>query len=163
MFSAGSSKPSNDRTSTKPKLNKLSNKVKSQERTLNIIDSNITDYSIKSHQCSEKIKQLQNELNDCKKALKDAQNKRGMMKEKCANLEKKHEGIAQQKIQTNNEIATILKLVDPLKELAAVQKMSVDVQKEMVASTREMAKILESLKTAQLSYKQQLDGELLVH
>ena len=68
-----------------------------------------------------------------------------------------------QKNQTNDEIASVLKLVDSLKELADVQKMSVEVQKEIAASNRELAKSLESLKTAQLSNKQRLDGESLVY
>ena len=154
-FFAGFSKPSNDRNCAKLKLNKLSNKVKSKEKTLNVIDSNITDYSIKYDQCSTKMEQVKTELKDCNEALKDKQNEKDMMKGKCANLKKKGDDIAQQKNQTNNKIANILKLIDSLKQLP-------DVQKEMAASSQKPADRLESLKTAQLPSRQRLDGESLV-
>ena len=123
---------------------------------LNIIDSNITDYTIKCDQSSAKIEQVETELRYCKQALKDTQNERDMMKEQCAKLKKERDDIALQKNQTNKEIFNILKLVDSLKKLP-------DVQKEMAASNREPADRLESFKPAQLSNKQRLDGESLVY
>ena len=99
---------------------------------------------------------METELKACKQALKDAQNERDTMKEQCAKLKKERDDIAQQKNLAIDKIAIILKLTDSLKELPGVQK-------KMAASSWEPADRLESLKTAQLSNKQRLDGKSLLY
>ena len=127
---------------------------------LNIIDSNITDYSIKSDQCLAKIEQLQNELNDCKEALKE----KDILERKCANLEKERDDLAQQKNQAISKIANMqLKQEDCQKKLADAQIELANVQKEKAAGYRELATRLKRLETAQLSNKQRLDGKSLVY